>query len=52
MIILQAKHLVPTTSCLKLTFTELFDTTRGLLNSDVYINLNIFETTNPTRISK
>ena len=48
----QANLLVPSTFWLKLIFTESFDTTRGFLNPDRYISHNIFETINPTRISK
>ena len=51
MIILQARLLIPSTFCLKLIFTELFDTTRGFLNPDVQNSLNILETINPTVLS-
>ena len=51
MTISQSKLLVPITFWLKWIFTELFDTTRGFLNPDRYISLNIFETVNPRRIS-
>ena len=47
MIILQAKHLVPSTFLAKVVIYGVIWYNSWFLNPDRYINLNIFETTNP-----